>query len=156
MNRRMDTWRNGCFGTMDDRPVHTTPNHNYPPKIDFLSKLFFKSSLLLNGYCSSSTCPLTVATTFCLLFCLILLLWKGEICPYWWRMLARWEEEPRCHQAGRSGSRGSASGPAQRRGCCCWHRSSSCSDQSWPESHCSWTQDSSQAGAERNVQYYIS
>ena len=33
----MDTWRNGYFETMDDLPVHTTPNH-HPPKLDVLPK----------------------------------------------------------------------------------------------------------------------
>ena len=42
------TWRNGCSEKMDDHPVHTTPN--YPlPKWMFSQKLFFKSSLPLNG-----------------------------------------------------------------------------------------------------------
>ena len=29
------TWRNGCYGKMDDHPVHTIPNH-HPTKIDVL------------------------------------------------------------------------------------------------------------------------
>ena len=37
VNRRLNTWRNGCFGKMDDHPVHTTPNH-HPPKWMFLKK----------------------------------------------------------------------------------------------------------------------
>ena len=39
MKRRTDTWRNGCFGKMDDHPVHSTPNH-HSPKMDVLSKTF--------------------------------------------------------------------------------------------------------------------
>ena len=35
----MDTWRNECFGKMDDLLVHTTPNH-HPPKMDILPKTF--------------------------------------------------------------------------------------------------------------------
>ena len=48
MNIRMDTRRNVCFGKMNDQPVLTTPNH-YPPNMNVLQKLFFDSSLLLNG-----------------------------------------------------------------------------------------------------------
>ena len=28
VNRRMATWRNGCFEKIDDHPVHTIPNHH--------------------------------------------------------------------------------------------------------------------------------
>ena len=38
MNRRTETWQNGCF-RLDDHPVHTTTNH-HPPKISVLSKTF--------------------------------------------------------------------------------------------------------------------
>ena len=49
INRITATWRNGCFGKMDDLPVHTIPNHQHT-KMDVLKKkLLFKSSLLLNG-----------------------------------------------------------------------------------------------------------
>ena len=37
----MDTWWNGCFGKMDDHPVHTTPNQN-PLKMDVLLKTFLQ------------------------------------------------------------------------------------------------------------------
>ena len=33
----MDTWRKGCFGKIDDLPVHTAPNHQLP-KMDVLPK----------------------------------------------------------------------------------------------------------------------
>ena len=33
----MNTWQNGCFGKMNDHPVHNTQNH-HPPKIDVLPK----------------------------------------------------------------------------------------------------------------------
>ena len=35
--RTMDTWRNGCFGKMDDHLVLTIPNH-HPTKMDVLPK----------------------------------------------------------------------------------------------------------------------
>ena len=75
MNRKTDTWRNGCFGKMDDHPVYTTSNH-HPPKMDVISKTFFKSSLLLNDLCGmhSSTSPLPLVTTFAFVFCLIFVL----------------------------------------------------------------------------------
>ena len=37
MNRITATWRNGCFGKMDDHPVHTIPNR-HPTKMDVLPK----------------------------------------------------------------------------------------------------------------------
>ena len=45
MNRIAATWRNGCFGGKDDHLVFTIP------KWMFSLRLWFKSSLLLNGSC---------------------------------------------------------------------------------------------------------
>ena len=53
MNRKRDTWRNGCFGKVDYHPVHTTTL----PKCMFFQKLFFKSSLLLNHKCGIQLQP---------------------------------------------------------------------------------------------------
>ena len=39
LNRKMNTWRNGYFGKMDDLPVCTTPNP-HPPKMDVLPQTF--------------------------------------------------------------------------------------------------------------------
>ena len=39
INRTMAYWRNGCFGKMDDHPVHTIPNHQ-PTKMDVSQKTF--------------------------------------------------------------------------------------------------------------------
>ena len=36
----MDSWLEYMLGTMDDLPVHTTPNHHLP-KIDTLPTNFF-------------------------------------------------------------------------------------------------------------------
>ena len=41
MNKRKDTWRNGCFGKMDAHPVHTIPNHQ-APKMNVLPKTFLQ------------------------------------------------------------------------------------------------------------------
>ena len=61
VNRRKDTWWNGCFGKMDDQSVLTTPNQ-HTPKMGDLQKCSFKSSVLLNGNVTS-TSPQTAATT---------------------------------------------------------------------------------------------
>ena len=76
MNRRTNTWRNGCFGKINDLPVHISPNH-HPPKMNVLSKkLFFKSSLPLNGYCSIQFRPPTSSDDLCLPLCRILILYS--------------------------------------------------------------------------------
>ena len=46
MNRITATWRNGCFGKMDDHLVHTIPNHHLT-KMDGLSKTVVQ--IILNG-----------------------------------------------------------------------------------------------------------
>ena len=57
--------QNGCFRNMDDYVVHTTPNHPPPQNWTFFQKLFFKSSLLLNGYSALfKYVPQIAATTF--------------------------------------------------------------------------------------------
>ena len=58
MNRGTDTWRNGCFGNIDDPPVHPTPNH-LPPKICRCSLTNISSNhpFPLNGYYSIQVCP---------------------------------------------------------------------------------------------------
>ena len=68
VNRRLNTWRNGCFGKMDDHPVHTTPNH-HPLKMDVLPKTFLQIILavILYGYIvrhSSMSPQPAAATTF--------------------------------------------------------------------------------------------
>ena len=57
MNRKRNTWRNGCFGKMDDLPVPTTTNH-HPPKMDVLSKIFLQIFLAAKWLVQhSSTSP---------------------------------------------------------------------------------------------------
>ena len=57
MDRKRDTWRNGCFGKMDDLPVPTTTNH-HPPKMDVLSKIFLQIFLAAKWLVQhSSTSP---------------------------------------------------------------------------------------------------
>ena len=46
MNIITATWRNGCFGKIDDHPGHTIPNRHLN-KMDVFPKLLFKSSLLM-------------------------------------------------------------------------------------------------------------
>ena len=69
MNRRTVAWRNGCFGNMDDHPVHTTPNH-HPPKMDVLPKTFLQIILaakwLVHGI---QVHPPNSSDDLCLLFC---------------------------------------------------------------------------------------
>ena len=66
-------WQCGCFRKMDNPLVHTTPNH-HPPKMEVLPKLFFKSSLLLNGQWGIQVRPPNSNDDFSLFFCLFLLL----------------------------------------------------------------------------------
>ena len=54
MNRRTDTWHNGCLGKVDGRTVHTTPNHQ-----DFLPKTYLQIILGAFKYVYQ-----TAATTF--------------------------------------------------------------------------------------------
>ena len=58
MNRGTDTWRNGCFGNIDDPPVHPTPNH-LPPKICRCSLTNISSNhpFPVNGYYNIQVCP---------------------------------------------------------------------------------------------------
>ena len=76
MYRIKVTWRNKCFGKMDDHPVHTTPNHQPTtlPKWMFSRKLLFKSALLLKSV-AFKYIPQTTATTFAFSSVFILLLW---------------------------------------------------------------------------------
>ena len=39
MNIITATWWNGCFGKMDDHPVHTIPNHHHT-NVDVLPKTY--------------------------------------------------------------------------------------------------------------------
>ena len=58
------TWRNGCFGKMDDHPFHTTPN-DHPPKMDVLPKTFHQNILAPKWLVRYSiVCVHTAATTF--------------------------------------------------------------------------------------------
>ena len=57
MNRITATWRNECFGKMDDHNVHTIPNH-HPTKMAF------------------KYVPQPTATTFAFSSVFILLLWS--------------------------------------------------------------------------------
>ena len=70
--------RNGCFGKMDDFPVHTAP------KQMFFQNLFFKSSL--RHYCIKVRPP---NSDLCLLFCVNP---YSMLCAFWpalmlWRIL---------------------------------------------------------------------
>ena len=68
-NRRTNTWRNGCFGKMNDHLVLNTPNHQ-PPQMDVVPKTFLQ---IILGYSAAfKYVPLPAATTFCLPFCVIL------------------------------------------------------------------------------------
>ena len=62
---------NGCFGKMDDHPVHTTPSH-HPPKMDVPPKIFLQSSLSQNSSCANQVRPQTSYDDLFLPFCLIL------------------------------------------------------------------------------------
>ena len=53
----------------NDLPVYTIPNHHHP-KWMFFENIFFKSSLLLNGYCGIQVHPPTSNDELCLLFCI--------------------------------------------------------------------------------------
>ena len=53
----MNTWQNGCFGKIEDLPIHTTPSH-HNPKMDVLPKTF--PQIILAAKClvrHSSTSP---------------------------------------------------------------------------------------------------
>ena len=47
INRRTETWQNGCFRKINDHPGHATPNH-HPPKMDVLPKTFHQIILATN------------------------------------------------------------------------------------------------------------
>ena len=73
----MDTWRNSCFGKMDDLPIHATSNHHllkmdvppdnwmifqftphHPPKMDVFPKTFLQIILAAKWLVQhSSTSP---------------------------------------------------------------------------------------------------
>ena len=61
----MDTWRNGCFGKMDDLPDNTTPTHN-PPKMDILPKSCLQIILAAKWLVWHSS----NSDDLCLLFCI--------------------------------------------------------------------------------------
>ena len=68
MNRIMATWQNGCFGQMDDHPVHTIPNR-HPTKSDFSIQDLFQ--IILAAKCHGiQVHPPTNSDDLCLLFCL--------------------------------------------------------------------------------------
>ena len=76
MNRRMDSWQNGCYKKMNDHLVYTTPNHLALPNWMFLQIFFpFTSSMLLNGKSGIQVRPSNSSDDLCLLFCLFLLLY---------------------------------------------------------------------------------
>ena len=84
------SWRNRCFGIMDDHPVHTIA-YPYPiSKWMFSQNFLFKSSLLLNGKCGIQVCLPTISDELCLLFCLnpssICTVWSSSTltCPIHW------------------------------------------------------------------------
>ena len=70
MNKRKDTWRNGCFGKMDAHPVHTIPNHQ-ATKMNVLPKTFLQI-ILAAKWLVGIQCPSNSSDV--LLFCLILLI----------------------------------------------------------------------------------
>ena len=72
MNRRTDTWRNGCFRKMDDHPVHATPNL-HPSKMDVLQKTFLQIILAAKLLVRHSITFPNSSEDFYLIFCLILL-----------------------------------------------------------------------------------
>ena len=65
------------------------------PKRMFFQKLFFKSSLRLNGWCGGiQVHPSNSSDDNCLLFCLILLLWTGLSLPWAWQGCRRLRNLP--------------------------------------------------------------
>ena len=71
MNRRTDTWRNRCFGIMDDHPVHISPNHYILYQNGCSSKNFSSNHpccQMASAHCANSS------DILCLPVCLILLL----------------------------------------------------------------------------------
>ena len=79
MNRITATWRNGCFGKMDDRPVHTVPNH-HPTKMDVLPKAFVQIILAANGLVRHSSTFVTqpTATIFAFSSVFVVLIFEGR------------------------------------------------------------------------------
>ena len=73
MNRRTDTWRNGCFGKIDDHLVHTPPKHR-SPKMDDIPRTFLQIILAAKWLVRQSKSPPNSSDDLCLSFCLILLL----------------------------------------------------------------------------------
>ena len=55
---------------MDELPVYTTPNHLRPKMDMFFQKPFFKSSLLLNGFCCIQVCLPNSSCVICVPFCI--------------------------------------------------------------------------------------
>ena len=74
MNRITATWRNGCFGKMDNHLVHTIPNY-YSKKMDILPKTLAQIILAAKWLVRhSSMSPQPTATTFTFSSVTILLL----------------------------------------------------------------------------------
>ena len=68
MNRRTDTWWNGCFGKMNDHPVPTTSHCTTTlPTWMLFQKLVFKSTLPINGQSGIQVCPPTSSDNLYLL-----------------------------------------------------------------------------------------
>ena len=88
MMRITASWRNGCFGNMNDHLVHTIPNH-HPSKMDVLPKPFFQIILAAKCLVRHSSryllylCPPTNSDDHCILFCfnpssMVIHIWPGS------------------------------------------------------------------------------
>ena len=75
---RVNTWRNGCFGKMDDHLVHTIPNH-HQLKMDVFSKSFtsIHPCCKITTACGIQVRPPNNSGDLYLLFCQILLKWQS-------------------------------------------------------------------------------
>ena len=86
MNRRTDTWRNGCFGKMYDYPVYSTPQcdrNKPPPSKNGCSSKTFLQIILAAKWLVRNSCtvyPPNSSEDLCFSFCQILFLW----CPLYW------------------------------------------------------------------------
>ena len=76
MNRRTDTWRNGCFRKTDDHPVCTTPNH-HPPQLGVLKKNSANHPSCQMASEAFKSIPQRNSDDLCLPFCLILILYAS-------------------------------------------------------------------------------
>ena len=72
INRITATWRNGCFGKMDDYPLLTIPKHHLA-RMDVLTKTFVQIILAAKQMASAAF----KATTFAFSSVFIFLLWCG-------------------------------------------------------------------------------